>query len=156
MSRATYWSFTINNYDEEAVGHLLTLDASKWSVVFGKEVAPTTGTPHLQGCIWSFDEDKRVWRKAVEKALGGHAWLEPTHNVWACVGYSIKEGDFYTNMHDGTQLSKLRDSIKYALEFGKEYDWLGSVFFNEDDLDQIELGRKLYEWQHYKKIEVEN
>lgn len=42
------WTFTLNNYRFEDIVFL-----SEWVdvtyMIFGKEVAPTTGTPHLQG-----------------------------------------------------------------------------------------------------------
>lgn len=40
--------FTLNNYTEEDVNNLLTKLPFQY-IVFAKEVAPTTGTPHLQG-----------------------------------------------------------------------------------------------------------
>jgi len=46
--------WTINNYDEEIVNYLKNLPNINEKIIvlaFGKEVAPTTGTPHLQGYI---------------------------------------------------------------------------------------------------------
>lgn len=40
--------FTLNNYDEEDIVKLLTKLPTEY-IVFAKELAPTTGTPHLQG-----------------------------------------------------------------------------------------------------------
>lgn len=47
-----YWGFTWNNYTEDNVQRLLNLspDLVKY-IVFGYEVCPTTGTPHLQGWV---------------------------------------------------------------------------------------------------------
>lgn len=41
---------TLNNYSEEHYEFMKNY-ASKWAVyaIIGKETAPTTGTPHLQG-----------------------------------------------------------------------------------------------------------
>lgn len=52
MSRLRHYAFTLNNYTDE---HLKNL-AEHWKercayMIFGKEVAPTTGTPHLQGYV---------------------------------------------------------------------------------------------------------
>jgi len=42
--------FTLNNYTDEEVEQIKTLSCT-W-LIFGKEVAPSTGTPHLQGaCV---------------------------------------------------------------------------------------------------------
>lgn len=52
--------FTWNNYTEEHIEHLLSsfrrLGAIKWA--FQEEIAPTTGTPHLQGMVL-FPKEKR-------------------------------------------------------------------------------------------------
>lgn len=59
-TRAQYWVFTWNNYPEDADDLLKhPPDAFKYSyLVYGREVAPTTGTPHLQGAI-RFEERVR-------------------------------------------------------------------------------------------------
>lgn len=149
MSRSCYWSFTLNNYSDEEFGALLTLNSEKWTVVFGKETAPSTGTHHLQGFICSTDEEKRVLRSSVEHALGGRAWLEPTHCPEACIGYSIKDGDFYTNWIEGEELDRMRRVIEKAKEYGSEYRWLGVVWENALDRPEYELCeayRKCWEW----------
>lgn len=64
--KGRHWCFTINNYTEETeqlLGDLGESDQVSY-LVFGREVAPTTGTPHLQGFI-SF-----VNRKNGHLALG--------------------------------------------------------------------------------------
>lgn len=44
------WVFTLNNYTESDPETIKTyLDAKADKFVFGKEICPTTGTPHLQG-----------------------------------------------------------------------------------------------------------
>lgn len=53
---ARKWVFTLNNYTEEEVEHIksLSTDLSAKNIrylCFGKEIAPSTGTPHLQGYI---------------------------------------------------------------------------------------------------------
>jgi len=40
--------FTLNNYTEDDIDRLCDMDPDKALVVIGLEVAPTTGTPHLQ------------------------------------------------------------------------------------------------------------
>lgn len=44
------WCFTLNNYTDLQTEMFKTHPAVKWSVV-GKEIAPTTNTPHLQGYV---------------------------------------------------------------------------------------------------------
>lgn len=48
------WAFTWNNYTDETISRLEKLGQAISTVkylAYGKEVAPTTGTPHLQGVI---------------------------------------------------------------------------------------------------------
>lgn len=59
MPGSKHWCFTWNNYDDEALPFLSQLVAGEQStaryVIVGREIAPTTLTPHLQGFI-SFAE----------------------------------------------------------------------------------------------------
>lgn len=49
MSKHRNFVFTLNNYTDEHVEALKALECRY--IIFGKEVAPTTGTPHLQGYV---------------------------------------------------------------------------------------------------------
>lgn len=52
MSKHRSWVFTVNNYtpeDEQRIQRFATAH-SKWCI-YGRELAPSTGTPHLQGAI---------------------------------------------------------------------------------------------------------
>jgi len=51
------WCFTINNYNQDNIQTLLALGYK--FLCWGKEVAPTTGTPHLQGYV-VFPSNKRA------------------------------------------------------------------------------------------------
>lgn len=46
------WVFTINNYTEDTIAKLETAASHCRYLVYGKEVAPSTGTPHLQGYLY--------------------------------------------------------------------------------------------------------
>lgn len=76
--------FTWNNYTEEHIEHLLEsfrrLGAIKWK--FQEEIAPTTGTPHLQGMVM-FPREKRSteWDKA---SLGHWEALKQTDGSYQC------------------------------------------------------------------------
>lgn len=63
------WVFTLNNYTEEEVQALKDNQQFKF-ILFGKEVAPTTGTPHLQGY---FELAKRRGPKGLAASLPGLA-----------------------------------------------------------------------------------
>lgn len=52
MSLHTNWIFTLNNYTDEDVERIHQNFPEHYKyVIFGKEIAPTTGTPHLQGYL---------------------------------------------------------------------------------------------------------
>jgi len=52
------WVYTLNNYTEEEVSLVLELEAQYHIVA--KEVAPTTGTPHLQGYFYLTGRGRRL------------------------------------------------------------------------------------------------
>lgn len=54
-----YWCFTFNNYGENYNKFLENIKFETSKGVVGKEVCPTTGTPHLQGFV-SFIKKKRL------------------------------------------------------------------------------------------------
>ena len=49
LPRSRQWTFTLNNYDPENLPPFVP-DSMKF-LCYGEEVAPTTGTPHLQGYV---------------------------------------------------------------------------------------------------------
>jgi len=79
MTDKTYrrWCFTLNNYTQFDLDTLSDLDCKY--LIFGKEIAPTTNTPHLQGYV-VFNDAKRFaavheicTRMHWEAAKGNHA-----------------------------------------------------------------------------------
>jgi len=48
--QATKWCFTVNNY-VDAVKEMAPLVDKASYLIYGQEIAPTTGTPHLQGYV---------------------------------------------------------------------------------------------------------
>lgn len=84
MSKTRGFSFTYNNPPEnpEFPPHR--------HLIYGKEIAPTTGTPHLQGAIY-FDSQRTL--SAVIKSLPG-CHVEAARNYPALVEYCKKEGNY--------------------------------------------------------------
>lgn len=86
------WIFTINNWTERDLFKTKeSLAQATWGI-YGKEVAPTTGTPHLQGAVY-YKHPKTMG--GVCKALGGRATLHvmagtPQQNK----DYCSKSGDW--------------------------------------------------------------
>jgi len=92
----TRWTFTLNNYTPEEVELLNTwgsLPSTKY-LVYGKEIAPTTGTPHLQGFFIlstkaSFSLIRREFPCRRASALRSAVKSSPI-----CSEYCKKDGDF--------------------------------------------------------------
>jgi len=67
--------FTVQNYTDEDILRLDSLDVKY--LIYGKEIAPTTGTPHLQGYVtWP----NPLARKGSTKRLGG-CWNQPANGT---------------------------------------------------------------------------
>lgn len=132
MPRSKGWCFTINNYteeDEKEVQALADHEHRKY-LVAGKEVAPKTGTPHIQGyCYLNVEKSrdnlsKKLTRARLEPAKGSaednynycskqELWLEvgtrPISSKrkgenekerWAKARKACVEGDFDSVPHD--------------------------------------------------------
>jgi len=91
-SKSRNWVFTLNNYTDVFVSTLPSLPPTSCRYIcVGKELAPGTGTPHLQGFI--------VFKNAVrfgtvQASLPG-AHLEIARGtVSQCIAYCEKDGDF--------------------------------------------------------------
>lgn len=89
--RSKSWCFTYNNYSEQDYARIIAIDCQY--LVVGREVAPTTGTRHLQGYIKFYNAR---FFNAIKALLGEHVHLEvakgsPQENK----DYCSKSGDFY-------------------------------------------------------------
>lgn len=89
-ARSLGWCFTLNNYTPEDLDLLLALDCCY--IILGEEVAPTTGTPHLQGFVQFAKPGKTL--TAVRK-LAAHAhWTATKGSIDQNVAYCSKDGKF--------------------------------------------------------------
>ena len=77
--RAYGWAFTHNNYTNESIEAIKNLDCKY--LVFGREVAPSTGTPHIQGyinfvCQKSWSKCRKLFSGLIQAhifpAIGSH------------------------------------------------------------------------------------
>jgi len=91
-SRYRSWCFTFNNYAVSDCSRIIELPCRY--VCFGKEVAPTTGTAHLQGYI-SFASAKSL--SAVAKLLPGCHLVVARGSASQNKIYCSKGGDFFEN-----------------------------------------------------------
>lgn len=77
MSKSRDFVFTTNNYTQDHIDAFAAIDCQY--VCYGKEEAPSTGTPHLQGYI-RFKNQKT--HSAAQKSMVG-SWLEPKRGTAA-------------------------------------------------------------------------
>ena len=87
--RSRDWCFTVNNYtpqDEELLHNI----ESKY-LIYGYEVAPNTGTPHLQGYIY-FANARFGHQVAKLLPYGAHIEKRMARNVDAAIDYCTKNG----------------------------------------------------------------
>lgn len=85
MARHYNYVFTHNNYENTELEDTVPCQY----IVYGKEIAPTTGTPHLQGFIrftpW-------VSLKQAKKRMPG-CWIEPALTLDAAIAYCKKDSE---------------------------------------------------------------
>lgn len=85
------WVFTLNNYTDDDERLLRDVDCRY--ILFGRETAPTTGTPHLQGYVYWKSPKSRA---ATCTALGGRVWCDKAKGSvedQAC--YCKKDGSWF-------------------------------------------------------------
>ena len=89
MSKTHAYCFTWNNYTDE---NIETLKAQQYKyLVFGRELAPTTGTPHLQGYIY-YQHQRTI--SAIAKQLKGIHLTPANGNPFANREYCTKDNKF--------------------------------------------------------------
>jgi hypothetical protein len=90
MSRSRNWCFTLNNYSEEELNNVEHVEC-RYAVV-GQEIAPDTGTHHLQGYI-CFKSDKTL--AGVTKLIPRAHFEVAKGDIDANFTYCTKEGHFF-------------------------------------------------------------
>lgn len=89
--KARGFCFTWNNYDEKTIEYVDSICKEAVYAIYGKEVAPTTGTKHLQGYIY-FRNPRSL--KAVIKLLKGSHVAIAKGSSPANAGYCKKDNDW--------------------------------------------------------------
>ena len=85
------WTFTVNNYTPEQEEALKAAPCQY--LVFGHELAPTTGTPHLQGYIYT---TRKVHSYMMKLIPGGFSWIAPSvADAKKNREYATKDQDFF-------------------------------------------------------------
>lgn len=91
MVSARSWCFTLNNYTPEDEAEVATWEGVRYCV-FGREVAPTTGTPHLQGFV--VFNNARAFNAVRTRLRGRGHWTITRGSPTQASEYCKKDGDF--------------------------------------------------------------
>lgn len=133
MSRVRNYVFTMNNYPNT---NLVDNIRCKY-IVYGKEVAPTTGTPHLQGFV-SFASPCTL--AAAQKKLPG-CWVEGARSIDEAIDYAQKDLDWVergtrplNQLEKGEAEEKRWTDIRQAAEEGRVEDIPARVRFMNSKL----------------------
>lgn len=114
MSLAKNWCFTKNNYTDEDLAVLAELPCKY--LIYGKEVAPTTGTPHLQGYL---QMEKKIRMAGLKKLFEAHYTLA-NGSADQNIAYCSKEGDVFekgqvTRERQRSELENFKNDVKSGL-----------------------------------------
>lgn len=93
ISPSRRWVFTLNNYTDEQLSNLAKLSEGWKQAIIGKEVCPTTGTPHLQGYV----EFKKAVRPAEHIPIKQIHWEKAKAGPKANLEYCTKESEIFIN-----------------------------------------------------------
>ncbi|QBC65298.1 replication-associated protein [Chicken circovirus SDWF] len=162
-NRNTYgFRWTWNNYDK-VVGYKQIVESwtkiSEWRwLYYGHEICPTSGTPHLQGCIW-FKREKSIvqLRKKINEGFpeGIHVDVRSADSVEGCMSYCSKDGKEIVEygkppkQGERTDLIAVRDEImngrtvdSICIDNPMLYHQYGRTFSKIEDLRMRSLFRK--------------
>ena len=154
MPRSRAWIYVINNYFawDNPLAPLPTLQDNMKYLCYGKEICPTTGTPHLQGYV--------RYHSQVQIPLAYFSTFGPHPHLEMAMGtaeenqeYSSKDGDF-------TEYGELPASQKAKGERGGEAEkqrW-GDAFqaAKEGRMDEIPTDLRTRYYSTYKKIKSDH
>lgn len=136
--RARTYLFTLNNYTEEDIKHLVKeANQQEYEYIFQEEIGEN-GTPHLQGYIrWKNPKDFDTMKKLIPKAH-----LEVAINANAVKAYVTKtetrNGDIYTNIE------------KYSIAKDGTVAQVAQQISRRQLLDQ-----EIEKWENEKKKELD-
>jgi len=142
MARIIGITWTVNNYTEEQVLKIKGM-IGKMKVTyicFGREIAPTTGTPHLQGYLqtelsrWQSDRFKSAF--GIPATGQSCNFAQSKGNDQSNYDYCSKDGDFW-EAGDRKELAGCTkgkrsdlDEVKEAIAEGQSYDEICETHFS--------------------------
>lgn len=113
-SRACLW--TLNNYSSDDISTLRNVSAKCRYLIWGYEVAPTTGTPHLQGyVVWKNPQSLDAWADSCSK----HMYVQKPNGTHTQNRDYCKKPD----TKDPAHAAKPFEEYGELPEQGKRTDW---------------------------------
>ena len=131
--------FTLNNYDEKDIQGLKQLEDVQY-IIFGKEIAPTTGTPHLQGYI---QFSKKVTFNVIRKLFKWNIRIADG-DARSNTKYCEKDKDVYTR---GTPKSQgKRNDIKRVIQEVKDGHNMRHIMEDCSNFQAIRVAEKCLQY----------
>lgn len=121
--QARNWCFTINGYDNDTLERLKVPNDAVLYLVAGLEVAPTTGTKHIQGFV---SLKKKLRMNQVKKIIGASHLTVANGSPEQNRTYCTKEGDFFeygqipAGQGKRNELEAFKEAVKAGLTDMKE------------------------------------
>lgn len=114
--RTNNFFLTLNNYNDEEYQRIIGYENAAY-VIVGKELAPSTGTPHLHAYIRT--KEPKFFRE-IKEEVSERADIEGTRSVVRSISYCRKKGDFEERgtCPTGTDKTTFKDVVNYANEHG--------------------------------------
>lgn len=146
MSRGRAFIFVINNWTEEDWAFVSTLfytHGCKY-LVCGKEIAPTTLTPHLQGYVY--------WKNA--RQFNAIVNLHPTWHLELAKGTAAQNRKYCTKENNFIELGESPLTPSDGAKMTNQERWTLAKEGRFEELDPENI--KTYEYIHAKYQEVED
>lgn len=146
--RSRDYCYTVNNYSDEDITQLNALANDALYLVYGKEVAPTTGTTHLQGYVY-FKNAKSFER--VKKLLPKGAHIEATQGTpEQASAYCKKEGDYQEH---GTlpQKQGTRNDLKEVTKLVDEGATMQTIIEVASNYQSLRTAELLFKYREKKR-----
>lgn len=155
QNQGKYWCFTWNNYTDADEATLQNEETHTY-LFYGREIAPETGTKHLQGYI-EFRTNKRL--TALKKAFGDTPHWEKAKGTAAHnKTYCSKGGDTFEDGDASNGGKGKRNDITLLRNQVNEGKPMAEVLSSCQNYQQIRTVEKLYEYKplstEYKKRQV--
>jgi len=136
LVRCRKWMTAYNNYTEDDYKRMEEFFTKKgWTYVIGKEIAPTTGTPHLQVFV---QHKNAIQLNLLKEHFPKTRWLKANGSAYANLKYCSKEDkDCLTNITD--KKTKIPKHVTQYDDFMKqEFNEIKWFNWQQEVLDIIE------------------